>query len=128
MSDGQYKITVLIIDDVKVMRSILKKQLGAASYNVLEAEDGSIGYRLALKEKPDIILLDVMMPVQDGFECLKELKQDEKTKDIPVIMCTAKGERKDVLEAKSLGAVDYIVKPFKFPILDEKIKSIIKKK
>jgi len=77
------------------------------------------------KMKPDLILLDIIMPKMDGFEVLENLKNDSKTKDIPIIMLTAKGQKVDKQKGKDLGALDYIIKPFSPSHLLNKIEEIL---
>ena len=98
--------TILIIEDEQKINDILAFSLGKDGYKTLSAFDGVKGLEMALKENPDLILLDVMLPGMSGFEVM------EKTKDVPVIFVTAKGELDDKLHGLSIGAEDYIVKPF----------------
>ncbi len=101
---------ILIVDDepinIFLLESLLQKK-----YDLSTAEHGLDGYNKALQENPDIILLDVLMPYMDGFETLEKLKKNPKTKNIAVIMVTAKVEKEDVKHALTLGASDYIKKP-----------------
>ncbi|MEQ8224031.1 MAG: response regulator [Candidatus Eremiobacterota bacterium] len=103
---------VLIVDDNLINIKLLAKSLLKESYRVLEAKNGNEGYNLAVSEKPDLILLDIMMPVKDGYEVCEMLKANEEIKDIPVIFITAMTETTDKVRGLSLGAVDYITKPF----------------
>lgn len=103
---------VLIVDDNLINIKLLTKSLLKESYRVLEAKNGNDGYNLAVSEKPDLILLDIMMPVKDGYEVCEMLKANEEIKDIPVIFITAMTETTDKVRGLSLGAVDYITKPF----------------
>ncbi len=103
---------VLIVDDNLINIKLLTKSLMKESYRVLEAKNGNDGYNLAVSEKPDLILLDIMMPVKDGYEVCEMLKANEEIKDIPVIFITAMTETTDKVRGLSLGAVDYITKPF----------------
>ncbi|MDA0988834.1 MAG: response regulator [Chloroflexi bacterium] len=82
----------------------------------------------ATTQKPELILLDVMMPVMDGFQVLKKLKANDDTKEIPVIMLTAKSQERDVVTGLESGAEDYVIKPFSFPELLARINGALEKK
>ncbi len=103
---------VLIVDDSADIRLLLSRTLKAAGYSVAEAGDGDEVMSAALSYEPDLVLLDVAMPKIDGFKALGMLKNDRRTKDIPVIVITAKGHPDDLDTARSLGAHDYINKPW----------------
>ena len=120
--NGKHKI--LVIEDHKDIRLYLKVLFGS-SYIVIMAENGEEGVQLARKEMPDIILSDVMMPVMNGFECTRILKEDVKTCHIPIIMLTALVGDMDVVKGIELGADDYILKPFNPEILRSKVKRLI---
>lgn len=120
---GKHKI--LVIEDHKDIRLYLKV-LFSANYTVLMAENGEEGVQMARKEMPDIILSDVMMPVMNGFECTRILKEDMKTCHIPIIILTALVGDMDVVKGIELGADDYILKPFNPEILRSKVKRLIK--
>jgi DNA-binding response OmpR family regulator len=92
---------------------LVSSRLKAGGYEVVTAENGKVGLELAKKEKPDIILLDIMMPVMNGWETLDALKQEASTKDIPVIMVTARGDTSDLVKSMADGkAADYVMKPY----------------
>lgn len=119
------KKIALIEDDVSI-REMYKMKLEMEGYNVICAENGKEALELIKKEKPDLILLDILMPKKDGFEVLKELKnsQDDDIKSIPVIMLTNLSNKEDISEASKLGAVDYVVKAKASPSeVVDKIKS-----
>jgi DNA-binding response OmpR family regulator len=118
------RYTVLIIEDNADIRLYLQVLL-SSKYNTLLAENGQEGIRLARKELPDLILTDIMMPVMDGLECCRILKEDLKTCHIPVIMLTALTSDEDVMKGLDSGADDYILKPFNPEILRSKIKNLI---
>jgi len=118
---------ILIVDDEPNIVRMVENRLKVSGYTVLCAENGVVGIEKASAEKPDAILLDVLMPEMDGFETLKKLKAQPITSNIPVIMFTAKGQGMDVEQAAALGAVDYIVKPFTPIVLLEKIKQALNK-
>ena len=103
---------ILVVDDSPDVRLALATILEDAGHDVLEAEDGDQVFDLAVAETPDLVLLDVMMPRVNGFDALAILKADTRTSPIPVIMVTAKGRPEDMAMARSLGAVEYITKPW----------------
>ena len=112
---------VLVIDDDYHIQRIVEDRLKAENFDVLKASDGIEGLRLVYDFKPDVILLDIMMPTIDGHAVLHCIKKDEKIKNIPILMMTAKRERKDVTDAAAGGAADYVVKPIDFRQLIRKI-------
>lgn len=103
---------ILIVDDSSDVRLALATILEDAGHDIVEAEDGDQVFDLAIAENPDLVLLDVMMPRVNGFDALATLKADTRTNPIPVIMVTAKGRPEDMAMARSLGAVEYITKPW----------------
>ena len=103
---------ILIVDDSSDVRLALATILEDAGHDIVEAEDGDQVFDLAIAETPDLVLLDVMMPRVNGFDALATLKADTRTNPIPVIMVTAKGRHEDIAMARSLGAVEYITKPW----------------
>ncbi|MFA5117863.1 MAG: response regulator [Candidatus Omnitrophota bacterium] len=111
------KCKILIVDDEPDVIFFVKKQLEAQGYEIITASDGDEGLRKAREDNPGLILLDVVMPHRDGFSVLHELQLDDQTKNIPVIMLTAKAESKAVFQGQELGAVDYIIKPFDVQVL-----------
>ena len=118
-----YKI--LTVDDSKVVRIIVRKTFRFFDCEIFEAANGVEGLALAAKTVPDLILLDITMPVMDGVEMLTRLKADPQLKGIPVMMLTAEGGRDNVLKIAKLGVRDYIVKPFNEDTLIEKAGRII---
>lgn len=118
---------LLVIDDSDQIRWFLKHVFNK-EYQILEARNGQDGINVALKEEPDLILCDVMMPVKDGYETCREIKNDPKMAQTPVVMLTAKVESEDVITGIEAGADDYITKPFDVEILRSKINSLIKKR
>lgn len=118
---------VLVVEDHRDTRELLKYNLSAAGFDVAAAEDGQLGLNLAQAFKPDIILLDLMMPGTDGLEVCRQLKGDPGLARIPVIMLTAKGEEVDKIVGLELGADDYVVKPFSPRELVLRIKAILRR-
>jgi twitching motility two-component system response regulator PilH len=119
-------LCVLHIDDSRWIRMpvaiILRRHFGM---RVLEANSGPEGIDIAGREKPDIILLDIVMPGMDGFDALAKLKADDKTKNIPVIMCTARDQTREVNLAMRLGAVGYLTKPIEEDALIQKVDEVL---
>jgi two-component system cell cycle response regulator len=111
---------ILTVDDSKTVRIIVRKTFKSYDCEILEAGNGVEGLALAAKAMPDLILLDVTMPVMDGVEMLTKLKADPQLKGIPVMMLTAEGGRDHVLKIAKIGVRDYIVKPFEEDVLIEK--------
>ncbi len=103
---------VLVIDDEAPIRLLCRVNLEAEGMEVLEAADGLQGVDAARSERPDVVLLDVMMPGLDGWRVAERLLEDEGTKDIPLIFLTARAELKDRARGLELGGIDYITKPF----------------
>jgi DNA-binding response OmpR family regulator len=103
---------VLVIDDEAPIRLLCRVNLEAENIEVVEAQDGEVGLELARSERPDVILLDVMMPGLDGWEVLQRLLDDETTREIPIVFLTARAELRDRARGLELGGVDYVTKPF----------------
>lgn len=103
---------ILVVEDHKDTRELLKYNLSSAGFDVAATEDGPSGIGLAEAFKPEIILLDLMMPGMDGLEVCRQLKSNPELARIPVIMLTAKGDEVDKIVGLELGADDYVVKPF----------------
>ena len=120
------KISVLVVDDEEHIRNILEYNLSSYGFKVYQAEDGPTALELAREKKPDMILLDWIMPGLNGLQVLEKLKADQRTKSIPVIMLTAKKMLTDIVKTLYAGADDYIVKPFEPEELREIIRSKLK--
>ncbi|MFH1278442.1 MAG: response regulator [Candidatus Eisenbacteria bacterium] len=116
---------ILVVDDEVYILHILDFSLGAEGYEVITAADGEEAIDRARVEKPDLVVLDIMMPKVDGFEACRRLKADPETSQIPVILLTAKGREVDRQMGMEVGADDYIVKPFSPTKLIEKIGSFL---
>jgi DNA-binding response OmpR family regulator len=105
------KKKILMIDDEQDFVEMIKMRLEANNYEVATAYDGAEGLEKAAAENPNLILLDVMMPGMDGFEVLRRLRRTEATKNIPVVMLTARGEAKSIFRSQQSGANDHLIKP-----------------
>ena len=110
--DGAAPTRVLVVDDEAPIRLLCRVNLEAEGMKVLEASDGVEGVETARGERPDVILLDVMMPGMDGWQVAESLVDDEATSHIPLIFLTARAELRDRAKGLELGGVDYITKPF----------------
>ncbi len=109
------KGTILIVEDEPVFRLVYQDVIANNGYKVIVAEDGESGWRLAKSEKPSLTLLDLNLPRLHGLEVLRNIRADETTKDIPVIVLTVLGEQEDIRKGLDLGADDYLVKGFYSP-------------
>ncbi|MFK7944659.1 MAG: PleD family two-component system response regulator [Paracoccaceae bacterium] len=119
---------VLIVEDSGTNRMILRARLNKAYYDVVEAEDGETALELAISEKPDLVLLDVMLPGIDGFEVCRKLKADPATLHVPVVMLTALDKQEDRVEGLEAGADDFLSKPFEDLALMSRVASLIRMK
>jgi DNA-binding response OmpR family regulator len=118
-----YKI--LVIDDEPDVLQMLKVVLSSKGHTVVEATSGMEGLMYAHEERPDLVLLDIMMEEMDGWEVLKLLKMEEDTRDIPVVMVSARVEPRDKIRGLQEGAVDYVTKPFSVREVLETIRLIL---
>tara|TARA_Y100000310_G_C20664387_1_gene806637 strand:- start:1480 stop:1845 length:366 start_codon:yes stop_codon:yes gene_type:complete len=118
---------ILIIEDDKFLRELISQKVAAEGYEMVGATDGEEALKTAGETQPSLILLDLILPTMDGFEVLRQLKEQEATKDIPVIILSNLGQKEDIDKSMQLGAVDYMIKAHFTPkeIL-EKIKTIVK--
>ena len=118
---------ILFVEDERALQKTFKEILSKEGYEVISAFDGKTGLELAKAESPDLILLDLILPKLDGFEVLKRLKENEKTKEIPVIVLTNLERLEDVEKAIELGAKTYLVKAqYTLEEVVEKIKNVLK--
>jgi len=118
---------IVIIEDDKFLRELISKKLSDAGYEVLEAIDGEEGIKRVKESKPDLVLLDLILPGIDGFEVLSQIKQDPLFSDLPVIILSNLGQKEDVEKGLKLGAVDFLVKAHFTPgEIIEKIKKILR--
>lgn len=116
---------ILVVDDEVYILHILEFSLGAEGFEVITANNGEVAVEKAIQEKPDLIVLDIMMPVLDGYETCRRLKREPETKHIPVILLTAKGRDADKRLGFEVGAIDYVVKPFSPNRLIGRVEEII---
>ena len=118
------KTKVLVIEDDRSLVEVLTYNLKQAGYEVLVATDGQDGLLQAQIKSPDMVVLDLMLPVVDGLDVCRRLRADNSTKDLQIVMLTAKAEESDELIGFSLGADDYVTKPFSVKVLLERIKAL----
>ncbi|MCK4545972.1 MAG: response regulator [Candidatus Eisenbacteria sp.] len=124
MSDNN-KCKILVVDDERYILHILDFSLGAEGYEVITAGDGEQAVERSKADRPDLIVMDIMMPKMDGFEACKKIKSNPDTKDIPVIMLTAKGRETDRKRGVDAGADDYVTKPFSPAKLIERVQGVL---
>lgn len=122
-----HKGTVCIVEDEEDIRDILLIQLKREGYTPLTAETGEDGLKLIREKMPQIVLLDLMLPGMDGFDVCRSLRQDTSTKDVPIIMLTARGEEADIITGLEIGADDYVTKPFSPRVVISRIKSVLRR-
>ena len=115
---------ILIVEDEANIRELLRLYLEREGYTVIEAENGVEGIKKWKSEKPDMLLLDVMMPVMDGWAVCKEIRAES---DVPIIMLTAKGETADRVSGLKMGADDYIVKPLEMPEVIARVRAVFRR-
>lgn len=115
----------LVVDDDYLLLRLVELNLAKIGVKVYTALNGREALRLAAAEKPDVILLDIMMPGMDGYEVLRQLKASGETRDIPIIMLTAKTGAEDRERCRELGAAAYVTKPFKLEELREMVKRLV---
>jgi DNA-binding response OmpR family regulator len=121
------KTKVLIVDDEAPIRLLCRVNLEAEGMEVLEAADGETGLETARAEKPDVVLLDVMMPGMDGWQVAEQLFEGEDTNQIPLVFLTARAELRDRARGLELGGVDYITKPFNPVELASVVESLLER-
>ena len=118
---------ILIIEDEEDIRELVRYNLQRERYQIDEAESGEDGIKLLSQNRPDLILLDLMLPGKDGMEICRELKRSAEFSAIPVVMMTARGEESDVVSGLELGADDYVVKPFSPKVLVARVKAVLRR-
>jgi two-component system, OmpR family, phosphate regulon response regulator PhoB len=119
--------TVLIVEDEEAIRDMLSMALGMAEYACLEADNIHTAHTLIIDERPDLVLLDWMLPGGNGIELLRRLKRDSETRDIPVIMLTAKTSEDNIVQGLDVGADDYVRKPFAPRELIARINALVRR-
>lgn len=120
-----YKKKIFYAEDSDSLIKLMTYKLQNEGYDVTVFSTGENVYESAVTEKPDLVILDLMMPIKDGLTVLKEIKSDPATDSIPVIMLTTNAEEENILKALEIGAEEYITKPFSTAVLLAKIKKII---
>lgn len=118
---------ILVAEDEKQIADMITFKLSNVGHQIIRAQDGEQAMALAARERPDLILLDAMMPGLSGFEVLRRLKDDPGLRSVPVIMVTAKGHERDVLNGLRGGAADYVVKPFSLKELAARVELALRK-
>jgi DNA-binding response OmpR family regulator len=117
--------SILVVDDDPLIRTLVEHKLRLRGFEVVSTESGEDGLKQVAVKRPDLIVLDAMMPEIDGFEVLRRLKEDAATATIPVIMLTARKQESDIVSALSSGARDYLVKPFMAEELIMRIRNLL---
>lgn len=117
---------VLLVDDQEEVRLLVQVTLEGMDYEFFSASNGKEAVEKTVSIKPDLIILDIMMPVMDGYEACKIIHENTETKDIPIIMLTAKGQEADIDKGRECGVIDYIVKPFSPLALLKRVEEILK--
>lgn len=121
------KPKILLIEDEEDIAALIKLQAEMSGYRLLVEVDGLNGYRAIEKERPDLVILDLMLPGQSGLDVCRKLKANAELKDIPVIMISAKSEELDVVLGLELGADDYVTKPFSPKILFSRVRAVLRR-
>lgn len=122
-----YEPTVLVVDDETAIRDMLRMALEIADFHCIEADNIHDGYTLVVDERPDIVLLDWMLPGGSGIELLRRIKRGDTTRDLPVIMLTAKTAEDNVIQGLDVGADDYITKPFAPRELIARVRALLRR-
>ena len=120
--------TVLVIDDETDLRELVRYNLEKEGFDVIMAADGTSGLEIALRHRPDLVILDLMMPGIDGLEVCKRFRADERGKSTPLLMLTAKGTEADRVVGLELGADDYVTKPFSPRELVARVKALLRRR
>ena len=121
------KSTILIVEDEEDLREIIIYNLDREGYQTIGVETGEQGLEQAIALKPDLMILDLMLPGMNGIDVCKQLKQDKNTQPIPIIIVSAKGEESDIVSGLELGADDYLTKPFSTRILLARIRTVLRR-
>ena len=126
--DMSRKKKILVVDDERDLVELISMNLVRNGYDVITCHDGKLGLEMARKHLPDMILLDLMMPGMSGQDVAARLKGDPQTASIPIIMLTARGEETDIIVGLSLGADDYVTKPFNMRVLMARVSAVMRRK
>lgn len=118
---------ILVVDDDDAINELIKINLELFGYDTVTAKDGIQGFTLAKQEMPDLIILDVMMPEVDGYTVAKRVRENELTKNIPILMLTAMGQLEDKVRGFDIGVDDYLVKPFEMDELKVRVRALLKR-
>ncbi|HJX34253.1 MAG TPA: response regulator [Desulfatiglandales bacterium] len=121
------KKKILVVDDEEDILELIRYNLAREGYKILCASSGEEGLKAVKSEKPDLIVLDLMLPGIDGLDVTRHLKAEDSTRNIPIVMLTAKGEESDIVAGLELGAEDYITKPFSPRILVARVKAALRR-
>lgn len=116
---------LLVVDDEKDFVGFISERLEAKGFDILKAYDGKKGFEMAQSERPDLIILDVAMPEMNGYDVCRNLKMDENSKDIPIIMLTAKFQPNDILFGKEMGTDAYLTKPLELELLLNTVNALL---
>jgi len=119
---------VLVVDDEEDILELAEYNLSKEGYEVVSARSGEEALKKIQSEKPNLVLLDLMLPGLDGFEITRQLKRNPETADIPIVMLTAKGEESDIVAGLELGAEDYITKPFSPRVLIARVRTVLRRR
>ncbi|MCM2285260.1 MAG: response regulator transcription factor [Desulfobacula sp.] len=122
------KETILIVDDEEDIIELIQYNLKNEGYSILTAEAGEQAIKIAKQARPDLIVLDLMLPGMDGLEVTRYLRSNDQTRDLPIVILTAKGEESDIITGLELGANDYISKPFSPKVLTARIRAILRRR
>lgn len=118
---------ILVVDDDLSINELIKVNLELSGYTVCQAYDGTVGFAVAKQELPDLIILDVMMPEVDGYTVAQRIRQNESTKDTPILMLTALSQLTDKVKGFDIGIDDYLVKPFEMEELKVRVRALLKR-
>ncbi len=118
---------ILVADDDNTIRRFIVTLLSDRGYEIHEAADGEQAFRVAESVKPDLMLLDLIMPFRDGFDVLQDLKHDPGTREIPIIIMSVKDREEEIVKGLTLGAEDYVVKPFNSLELVARVRKILER-
>ena len=121
------KKKILVVDDEEDILELIRYNLAREGYKILCASSGEEGLKAAKSEKPDLIVLDLMLPGIDGLDVTRRLKAEDSTRNIPIVMLTAKGEESDIVAGLGLGAEDYITKPFSPRVMVARVKTALRR-